>query len=63
MGSVHTPRSGTDPRLTGIHADIANDTQQTVWLARPNFRIWVTLGVPALIAFVAIFWPMVARPV
>ena len=26
------------------------------------FRIWVTLGVPAFIAFVAIFWLMVAKP-
>ncbi|MEH6437055.1 DUF2269 family protein [Massilia sp. DD77] len=26
------------------------------------FRIWVTLGVPAFIAFVVIFWLMVAKP-
>jgi uncharacterized membrane protein len=26
------------------------------------FRIWVTLGVPAFIAFVAIFWLMAAKP-
>ena len=26
------------------------------------FRIWVTLGVPAFLAFVLIFWLMVAKP-
>ena len=26
------------------------------------FRIWVTLGVPAFLAFVVIFWLMVAKP-
>ncbi len=27
------------------------------------FRIWVALGIPAFIAFVVIFWLMVAKPV
>ena len=26
------------------------------------FKIWVTLGVPAFAAFIAIFWLMVAKP-
>ncbi|WP_020654374.1 DUF2269 family protein [Massilia niastensis] len=27
------------------------------------FRIWATLGVPAFVAFIVIFWLMVAKPV
>ena len=46
--AVRKPRSSTDPRLTYIHADFANDTQQTVWLARLS-------GIDAVINTVGIF--------
>ncbi|VXC27776.1 SDR family oxidoreductase [Massilia sp. 9I] len=32
--AVRRPRTSTDPRLTYLHADFANDTDKSVWLAR-----------------------------
>ena len=46
--AVRKPRSSTDPRLSYIHADFANDTQQTDWLARLS-------GIDAVINTVGIF--------
>ncbi len=46
--------------------DIAQQAARTNTELTPQywryFRIWVTLGIPAFIAFVVIFWPMVAKP-
>ncbi|MEH6437056.1 SDR family oxidoreductase [Massilia sp. DD77] len=43
-----TPREDTDPRVTVIHADFANDTEQSAWLARLS-------GIDAVINTVGIF--------
>ena len=50
--AVRTPRSSNDPRLSYIHADFANDTQQSVWLARMNA---IEGGIDAVINTVGIF--------
>lgn len=46
--------------------DLAAEAARTQCALPPRywhyFRIWVALGVPAFIAFVAIFWLMVAKP-
>jgi uncharacterized membrane protein len=46
--------------------DIAQEAARTNTGLPPQYwrylRIWVALGVPAFIAFVAIFWLMVAKP-
>lgn len=46
--------------------DLAAEAARTQSTLPPRywhyFRIWVALGVPAFIAFVAIFWLMVAKP-
>ncbi|MCC2972885.1 SDR family oxidoreductase [Massilia sp. IC2-476] len=34
--AVRRPRTSPEPRLTYIHADFANDTDKSVWLARMN---------------------------
>ena len=52
--AVRKPRSSTDPRLSYIHADFANDTQQTDWLARLS-------GIDAVINTVGIFRESVSQ--
>ncbi|KQQ88444.1 SDR family oxidoreductase [Massilia sp. Leaf139] len=42
------PPAGSHPRLSHVHADFANDTEQSVWLARLN-------GVDAVVNTVGIF--------
>lgn len=46
--AVRRARTSTEPRLTTIHADFANDTDKSVWLARIK-------GVDAVINTVGIF--------
>ena len=46
--AMRKPKTGADPRVTTIHADFANDTEQSVWLARLS-------GIDAVINTVGIF--------
>lgn len=46
--AVRTPATATAPRLRYVHADFANDTEQSVWLARLS-------GIEAVINTVGIF--------
>ncbi|WP_288378707.1 NAD-dependent epimerase/dehydratase family protein [uncultured Massilia sp.] len=46
--AVRKPKNSSDARLTYIHADFANDTQQTTWLARLS-------GIDAVVNTVGIF--------
>lgn len=45
--------------LAGVAARDGTPLPAAYWRA---FRIWIVLGVPALFAFLAIFWLMVAKP-
>lgn len=56
------PVVGLQMRLRDLAASAARDgtpLPPAYWRA---FRVWVALGVPALFAFLAIFWLMVAKP-
>ncbi|MBQ5938758.1 SDR family oxidoreductase [Massilia sp. AB1] len=46
--AMRKPKSDSDPRITTIHADFANDTEQSTWLARLS-------GIDAVINTVGIF--------
>lgn len=46
--AVRTPKESSDPRLRYVHADFANDTDKSIWLARLS-------GVDAVINTVGIF--------
>ena len=46
--AVRRPKTSTEPRLSYIHADFANDTDKSVWLARLN-------GIDVVINTVGIF--------
>ncbi|THC41314.1 SDR family oxidoreductase [Massilia sp. Mn16-1_5] len=46
--AVRTPKESSDPRLGYVHADFANDTDKSIWLARLS-------GVDAVINTVGIF--------
>lgn len=46
--TVRSPKTSSDPRLRYVHADFANDTDKSVWLARLS-------GIDAVINLVGIF--------
>jgi uncharacterized protein YbjT (DUF2867 family) len=50
--AARTPNTSADPRLSYVHADFANDTDKSVWLARLNKA---DAGVEAVINAVGIF--------
>jgi uncharacterized protein YbjT (DUF2867 family) len=50
--AARTPKTSADPRLSYVHADFANDTDKSVWLARLNKA---DAGVEAVINAVGIF--------
>jgi uncharacterized membrane protein len=50
-------------RLRDMAADAARHGTPLPALYWKYFRTWVALGVPAFIAFVFIFWFMVAKPI
>ncbi|HWJ96053.1 MAG TPA: DUF2269 domain-containing protein [Telluria sp.] len=61
-GACWLPVVWLQMRLRDISAEAAgtgNDLPPLYW---KYFRIWVALGVPAFLAFVYIFWLMVAKP-
>ena len=49
-------------RMRDMALDAARTDGELPALYWRYFRIWVTLGVPAFLAFVLIFWLMVAKP-
>ena len=49
-------------RIRDMELDAARTDGEMPALYWRYFRIWVTLGVPAFLAFVLIFWLMVAKP-
>ena len=49
-------------RMRDLALDAARTDGELPALYWRYFRIWVTLGVPAFLAFVLIFWLMVAKP-
>jgi uncharacterized membrane protein len=49
-------------RLRDLAADALRAGTDVSPLYWTYFRTWVALGVPAFIAFVVIFWLMVAKP-
>ena len=49
-------------RMRDMALDAARTDSELPALYWRYFRIWVTLGVPAFLAFVLIFWLMVAKP-
>ena len=49
-------------RMRAMALDAARTDGELPALYWRYFRIWVTLGVPAFLAFVLIFWLMVAKP-
>ncbi|MFS2213214.1 DUF2269 family protein [Telluria sp. Tellsp104] len=50
-------------RLRDMAADAARDGTPLPALYWTYLRTWVALGVPMFIAFVFIFWFMVAKPI
>ncbi len=50
-------------RLRDMARRAADDGSALPPLYWQYFRTWVALGIPAFVAFVAIFWLMVAKPV
>ncbi|WP_254637095.1 DUF2269 family protein [Achromobacter sp. GbtcB20] len=49
-------------RLRDLSAEAVRNNTELPPLYWRYFKTWVALGVPAFIAFVVIFWLMVAKP-
>jgi uncharacterized membrane protein len=62
-GACWLPVVWLQMRLRDMAADAARDGTPLPALYWTYFRTWVALGVPAFIAFVFIFWFMVAKPI
>lgn len=62
-GACWLPVVWLQMRLRDMAAEAARDGTPLPPLYWKYFRTWVALGVPAFIAFVFIFWFMVAKPI
>lgn len=61
-GACWLPVVWIQMRLRDLSAEAVRNNTELPPLYWRYFRTWVALGVPAFIAFVVIFWLMVAKP-